>query len=34
VPLYAVGIPFLRSAAWAVGLLGLVLVLIAILSPA
>ncbi len=34
VPLYAFGIPFVRSAAWAVGLIGLVLIIIEILLRA
>jgi uncharacterized MAPEG superfamily protein len=34
VPLYAAGIPFIRSMVWTVGLVGLVMVLIAILMPA
>lgn len=33
VPLYAAGIPFLRSLAWLAALLGLVLILIAIQTP-
>lgn len=34
VPLYAVGIPYVRSLVWAVGFFGLLLVLFAILGPA
>ncbi len=34
VPLYAAGIPFIRSLVWTVGLVGLGLILIAILAPA
>lgn len=34
VPLYAAGVPVVRSLAWGVGLLGLVLVLVAVLGPA
>ncbi len=34
VPLYAAGIPYLRSAVWAVSFVGLLLVLFAILGPA
>ena len=33
VPLYAAGIPFIRSLVWSAGLLGLLMVLFAILSP-
>ncbi|GAB2781923.1 MAPEG family protein [Halomonas shantousis] len=33
VPLYAFGVPFVRSLAWGVGLFGLVLILVAILGP-
>ena len=33
-PLYAFGVPYLRSLAWLAGLLGLVLVLAAVLRPA
>lgn len=33
-PLYALGVPYLRSAIWGVAMLGLALVLIAILMPA
>lgn len=34
VPLYAMGVPYLRSAVWSVSLLGLGLILLAILIPA
>jgi uncharacterized MAPEG superfamily protein len=34
VPLYAFGVPFVRSAVWSVGLAGLILILVAILMPA
>lgn len=34
VPLYAMGVPYLRSAVWLVSLLGLGLILLAILIPA
>lgn len=34
VPLYAMGVPYLRSLAWSVSLLGLVLILFAVLAPA
>ena len=34
VPVYAAGIPYLRSAIWLISLAGLVLVLVAILRPA
>src|SRR5688572_30742014 len=33
VPLYAAGIPVIRSLAWTVGLAGLVMILVAILAP-
>ncbi len=33
VPLYASGVPYLRSATWLVSLLGLLLILIAVLRP-
>lgn len=33
VPLYAAGIPFIRSMVWTVGLVGLILILVAILGP-
>lgn len=33
VPLYAMGVPYLRSAVWSVSLLGLGLILLAILIP-
>ena len=32
-PLYAAGVPWLRSIVWAVSMLGLVLVLLAVLLP-
>jgi len=34
VPLYAAGIPVVRSVVWTVGLVGLILILLAILGPA
>lgn len=34
VPLYAAGIPVVRSLVWSVGLVGLILILVAILGPA
>lgn len=34
VPLYAAGIPVVRSLVWSVGLVGLILILFAILAPA
>jgi uncharacterized MAPEG superfamily protein len=34
VPLYALGVPMVRSCAWMVSMLGLVLILFAILKPA
>lgn len=34
VPLYAAGIPVVRSLVWSVGLVGLILILVAILAPA
>lgn len=34
VPLYAAGIPVIRSLVWSVGLVGLILILVAILGPA
>jgi uncharacterized MAPEG superfamily protein len=34
VPLYAAGIPMIRSVVWLAGLLGLLLILVAILAPA
>lgn len=34
VPLYAAGVPYLRSLAWSASLLGLVLILLAVLVPA
>lgn len=33
VPLYAAGIPFVRSLAWMVSMAGLVMILVAILAP-
>jgi uncharacterized MAPEG superfamily protein len=33
-PLYAVGVPVIRTLAWTVSVVGLVLVLVAVLSPA
>jgi uncharacterized MAPEG superfamily protein len=33
VPLYAAGIPIIRSLVWSVGLFGLILILAAILLP-
>lgn len=33
VPLYAAGIPVIRSLVWAVGVLGLILILVAVLMP-
>ncbi|PZQ81295.1 MAG: hypothetical protein DI549_14540 [Ancylobacter novellus] len=34
VPLYALGVPYLRSLVWGVSMLGLLMILAAILSPA
>lgn len=34
VPLYAFGVPYLRSLAWSVALLGLLMILFAVLRPA
>jgi uncharacterized MAPEG superfamily protein len=34
VPLYAAGIPYIRSLVWLVSLMGIILVLVALLLPA